>query len=250
MFWKNRSKNVDVFFVTAPVYVFARIFGFWPFSVQFAQSTSTSVHVHMNCFDSSWFAIAISYFTFFGWLSFVKTQDYLPYSAVELLVFKMLQVGSVVVSISTIIVDVVNRNRIWNIIVKFNQFDNEVKLTNSQSWVQTKKTSFIQRRQIIDSIFFSIFIDELVGCPPGFSVPKTIGIFFYLSDCGSNIFADLLHILFAAILLSSVEFHPNFLVPTLCFYNFSTCDCGYYLCISVAEYETTISSNQPLYEVG
>lgn len=127
MFWKNRSKKDDVFSVAAPVYVFTRMFGYWPFSVQFHQNTSKSMHVHMTCFDCLWLIVVLSIFTFFAWFSFVTVQDDIPYSSLELLVSKVTQLGSVSISILGIIMDMVNRKCIWDIIVRFNQFDNEVK---------------------------------------------------------------------------------------------------------------------------
>lgn len=128
MFWKNRSKKDDVFSVAAPVYVFARIFGYWPFSAQFNQNNTKSMHVYLTCFDCLWFIVVIIIFAIFAWFSLVTVQDDIPYSALELLVSKMTQLGSISISILAIIMDMVNRKCIWDIIMRFSQFDSEVKL--------------------------------------------------------------------------------------------------------------------------
>lgn len=131
MISKKLAKMNSVLWITTPIYVLARMVGFWPFRLQFYQKPSKLINVHVNIFDGVWFACAIFMYASFAWFTIASVQDDIPFSLLERLISQMTQAASNSISILSIIMDMVNRKRIRDIIVRFNQFDVEIKAVKS-----------------------------------------------------------------------------------------------------------------------
>lgn len=127
MFRNIRTKKTDVFSVTGPVYMIARMFGYWPFRVKFGQRSGLN-SIYVTRFDWLWFAAAIIIYSLFFWSMSTNyyLQNDIPYSFIEVFISKMTHLCSILISILSMVMDSVNRRRIWNIILKFNEFDEKV----------------------------------------------------------------------------------------------------------------------------
>lgn len=125
--WKNRPRKNNVFSIALWIYVLARCFGFWPFSVKFTDKQKSG-KVVVTFLDILWVAGAVSVYGLCCWFSFfyidLKSQ---PFSQLEIFLASYTQFSAITIAMLSIILDLINRSRIWSIIVKFGEFDEEVK---------------------------------------------------------------------------------------------------------------------------
>lgn len=116
----------DVFSIALWIYVLARCFGFWPFSIKFSDKQKSG-KVVITLLDILWVLGAMSAYGLCCWFSFfyidLKNQ---PFSQLEIFLASWAQFSGITIAMLSIILDLINRSRIWSIIVKFSEFDEEV----------------------------------------------------------------------------------------------------------------------------
>lgn len=125
MFWKNYRKKNDVFSVIQLVYIAARAFGYWPFSIEFNDKSSGG-RVRVLSSDLVWFAVALAIYCACNWLSVFNHLVQEHESYMEMATSQLFQFSNLLITTVSIIMDMVNRDVIWRIILKFNKFDDEV----------------------------------------------------------------------------------------------------------------------------
>lgn len=123
MVWNHPKNNNDIFSLTFCVYVIARLYGLWPFSVNFNQKLKTST-VYLNAFDWLWFVVAILIHLLW-FLVYWHTSGHRD-SFIAYLLARSMDILSIVYWLLTLVLDLINRKRIWGIIGSFDEFDKEV----------------------------------------------------------------------------------------------------------------------------
>lgn len=126
MIWKNRPNGNNVFSVTLRLYIFARIFGYWPFSVHFNESQRSS-KVYLTILDWLWVIIAISLYIASSQMTSFQHSIYDNFSFIATFVSRMIEISDIIFTIISILLDLINRRRIWNLIVSYSEFDEEVR---------------------------------------------------------------------------------------------------------------------------
>lgn len=107
------------------IYLFARLFGFWPFSFDL-QKNGKVCRSYVTAIDYIWFAISLSVYSFFIYFNDVEHYTVLPYSFVEVVASQLTLIGGVLIAMLSVVLDLWNRDRIRKIFVKLNEFDDEV----------------------------------------------------------------------------------------------------------------------------
>lgn len=125
MFWKNYRKKNDIFSVAQLVYIAARAFGYWPFSIEF-NDKSNGGRVRVLPSDLVWFAVALTIYCTCNWLSVFNHLVQEHESYMEMATSQLFQFSNLLITTLSIVMDMVNRDVIWRIILKFNKFDDEV----------------------------------------------------------------------------------------------------------------------------
>lgn len=125
MFWKNYAKNNEVFSIALWIHIYMRIFGMWPFSVQFDQRKRTS-HVHVTKLDLLWIVVVVAAYLTFLYVSIIINSTPTPLSISIVRLAKITQICGFAIAILSIFLDLINRKRIWQLVLNFNHFDQEV----------------------------------------------------------------------------------------------------------------------------
>lgn len=128
MIWKGCQRRNDIFSLTLWVYVLARMCGFWPFSMSF-KAKNRSSRVKVTIFDVIWFVFALVFYSVS--LRIVTNnpmQDSveMEVSFTEVALNQLAQYAQIFIILLCIVLDMVNRNVLWNIILKFKSFDDEM----------------------------------------------------------------------------------------------------------------------------
>lgn len=124
MNWKRYSPKANVFSVVQPMYVVARSFGYWPFSVEF-RNNSLKSFVRVTTMDWIRFVFAFVIYFICNWLAMCHYSEHHE-SYIEMATSELFQSSNLLMTVITISMDMVNRNVIWKIVLKFNKFDEEV----------------------------------------------------------------------------------------------------------------------------
>lgn len=125
--WNNRPKKTDVFSIALWMYVLARCFGFWPFSVKFSDKQKSG-KVVVTLLDICWMVGAVSAYGLCCWLShYLIDLSNVPFTPLELMLSLLARTSGITIAMLSIVLDLFNRSRIWSIIVKFSEFDEEVR---------------------------------------------------------------------------------------------------------------------------
>lgn len=127
MLWswtKSHSKN-EVFSIIRWVYVFSRVFGFFPFSVVYDKKRQSS-KVQVAIWDAAWFIIAILIYVGIVAHSYCHEYNELPKSFIQRLTAFLTLTASCAIAIYGNLMDMVNRKDIWKIITNFHEFDEMV----------------------------------------------------------------------------------------------------------------------------
>lgn len=125
MFWKNYAKNNDVFSIALWVYIYLRIFGLWPFSVQFDRKNRSS-SIHVTKLDLLWIVAAVAVYLIFLYIYEFFNNSPTSFSFIIVRLSKITQLCDFIIVIFSIFLDLINRHRIWQLILNFNDFDQEV----------------------------------------------------------------------------------------------------------------------------
>lgn len=139
MIWKNLSlKNSDIFSLTSWIYVMARVIGYWPFSVKFNKrfgNTNMKSVVNVKLRDFIWYMLSIIIAVIpisFPLIAMIARDDTrnvaLHTRFIELLVGNISLMLSTLSALFCLIMDMINRNDIWQIITIYKEFDEEVNI--------------------------------------------------------------------------------------------------------------------------
>lgn len=127
---ENNEKNVHFTRVFRPIYLFARICGFMPFSVQHSETECEHFVPHIGICDAVWFAISMCFYlamivnTFCG--KIVLPHESNAQLNAIVLGNHLLRLMILLFSIFSLIMDVCNRYKLVNIFNDFSTFDQEV----------------------------------------------------------------------------------------------------------------------------
>lgn len=107
------------------IYVIARVFGFLPFSVEYNEKQKIS-KVHVTILDVFWFIFAIAIYAMVIVSSAVHHYAKASFSGIEILATILITIEGGLIAIISIVMDMFNRKRIFRIMIKLNEFDEEV----------------------------------------------------------------------------------------------------------------------------
>lgn len=110
------------------IYVIARVFGFLPFSVEYNEKKRIN-KVHVTILDVLWFIITITIYALIISSSAVihyYNNELLSMSNIEILATILITIEGGVIAIISIVMDMFNRKRVLKIMLKLNEFDDEV----------------------------------------------------------------------------------------------------------------------------
>lgn len=126
MSWQSGRSRSDVFSVVFWMYVVARCFGYWPFSVN-RRSKSRCSQIRITRIDLAWFVGAIILHTLFHWLAVMGQAIDENQSYAEMTTEQIFKISGLVVTVMSIVMDMRNRHLLWDIILKFNKFDEQAR---------------------------------------------------------------------------------------------------------------------------
>lgn len=131
MFWKSRRHENTVIALTSWLYLIVRFFGLWSFTIE---SNATVVKSKGECavciklLDWLWAVITFSYYcisTVIQIGAIAKFQE-LNSTLIEIVINNVTIVSDILIALLCIIMDIVNRKRLWKMILIFHEFDVEV----------------------------------------------------------------------------------------------------------------------------
>lgn len=124
MFWTKSHPKDGVYSVFWWSYLVARCFGLMPFSIEYDVQHKLS-KVYLTVFDCLWFVIAI---TIYVLLIVYSILDYKfdELSNTDKIARLVVYCGGSITVIVSIVMDMINRKRIWKIVTLLNEFDVEV----------------------------------------------------------------------------------------------------------------------------
>lgn len=106
------------------VFNVAKLFGFIPFSVR---KKGMMREPHVTIWNVIWMVITISVYGLCIYAVFAQDYANLPYSQLQVLIVNTANMSGGLVAIFGIVMDLVNRRRIWKMTETFNDFDSEVR---------------------------------------------------------------------------------------------------------------------------
>lgn len=123
---KSTSKSVQYGF--RPIYFYSRCAGLWPFTITY-HSNGSIKNAQIRIFDCLWFLISICLYL----TALISSYDYMKDSEASKeknfftnLMFYINQIPPLLFGPVCIVLDMLNRNRLINILNKFTIFDKEV----------------------------------------------------------------------------------------------------------------------------
>lgn len=122
---KSSYPTIGIFSVFIWIYTAARIFGFMLFAIEYNDKNQFS-KVYVSICNVLWAIVAIAIYVFIVVVSIFQQGDILKHSNIEVLSMVMLNIGSSAITVASIIMDMVNRKRIFTIVTKLNEFDEQV----------------------------------------------------------------------------------------------------------------------------
>lgn len=129
MFLKNQRHENTVIALTFWLYLFVRIFGFWPFTIKFNANNRGSA-VRIKSFDWFWFVVTTCYYfmsisTIILIGTLTKFQR-LNSSLIEIVISNVTIVSDITIALVCSIMDMINRKQLWRTILAYHDFDQEV----------------------------------------------------------------------------------------------------------------------------
>lgn len=137
MIWKNRPSNGnDIFLLVSWFYLINRVFGVWPFSIEFSRRGANKKIQSVVCvkfWDWIWFILSLAIYVLL--IIVILNEMNLTGQGVErpnvpryleVLINNVAVTSDIVATLFAIIMDMINRKDIWKIITTFNDFDEEV----------------------------------------------------------------------------------------------------------------------------
>lgn len=137
MIWRNRPSNGGgVFSLTSWLYVINRVFGCWPFSIEFIVRGSNKTVQSVVCVKSRdwiWFILALVIRVLICNAILVSTilttlniRSSTGSRYIGIIINNVTSVSWVLAMLFSIIMDMINRKDIWRIITLLHEFDEEV----------------------------------------------------------------------------------------------------------------------------
>lgn len=128
-----RLKRADsVYDVAYPIYIISRIVGYLPFTIVCDDSSRSlqKSSIKITLFDCVWILVWVSLLIAFMVINGVfDFQSQVSDSSIVNICNRMVVWGGYLFGILTIIMDIINRKRIWKIVVMFAVFDEQVSNT-------------------------------------------------------------------------------------------------------------------------
>lgn len=124
------SRKDDILSLTKWIFVLSRIFGFWSFSVESIDINKKKSYIaRMKIFDWCRAIAAISIYFLLMLLRFSIFGSFYGFdmSFLEIALNEMTVISSALMTILTIFMDIINREKLWKIIMTFNDLDEKVK---------------------------------------------------------------------------------------------------------------------------
>lgn len=179
----------EVFALAKRVQIVARIYGFWPFSINPIAETDDNLSIlHTKACDYIWFAVVLVIYTILATIEFVSFRSLATekYSSNEVILQLMTMISEIVITFAGLIMDMINRQLIWDIILMLNAFDVKViflkkiyrnvpEVACSSFFTQMSEWGFqlnfkVHRRRVICSILgVVVTMSLLIACSGSFS---------------------------------------------------------------------------------
>lgn len=122
---RQRKKSLNINYCVEPGYLMCRIFGLLPFSIKYNVNGSIKA-AKVNILDAFWFIGAIGLNLFFSYREVTNTVFLDIDSSVLYLIFRTVSFVNYILIAFSIVMDMLNRNRIINILNDLISFDNIV----------------------------------------------------------------------------------------------------------------------------
>lgn len=125
------SNNVNFAYSFRPIYFFSRAFGLLPFSLIF-DSKGDIERARVSVFDGLWFKVSVSLYLLMAFICYQNIELSQDQKASPILIVgdaSFLIFGLIYDAVS-IVFDMINRNKLVDILKMLTAFDNEVKSSN------------------------------------------------------------------------------------------------------------------------
>lgn len=134
MLLTNRRHENTVIALTSWLYLVVRIFGFWPFTIEFNASgvKNRGSTVCIKPFDWLWFVVTSCYYLISTIILLGNLVEFQRFylSLIEIVISNVTVVSDITIALLCCIMDMINRKRLWRTILIFHDFDEEVMLIN------------------------------------------------------------------------------------------------------------------------
>lgn len=142
MTWKRAQ---SVFAVAYPIYIISRIIGFMPFSIECDDSRSHRLSTtKITIFDIVWMVLAIGVQVFFIVITSIHDfQSQITDSRIAIFSGRMTLWVGYLMAIIAIFLDFVNRRRIWEILVRMDEFDEQLIEMGAAKFNFTKQRFYV-----------------------------------------------------------------------------------------------------------
>lgn len=138
MIWKGRPyKDNNFLSLVSLLHIVIRIFGYWPFSLQFsARGGGANKKIHSQPRDWIWFVLSLVIRILLSNAAIIgrilTTQKITGSRFIQIMIANVTEVNWVLVMLFSMIMDMINRKDIWKIINTFNEFDEEVSVLDTE----------------------------------------------------------------------------------------------------------------------
>lgn len=124
----NSGKRNNILLLNQWVHVLARIFGFWSFHIDFKRMNLSNA-VQLKITDLFCITAAMTVYIFCIYLQFISFDYFfaLHFSMIEMVLYLVTAIMSLLISILTILLNCIYRNVLWRIVLIFYYFDEEVR---------------------------------------------------------------------------------------------------------------------------
>lgn len=125
-----QSKQLNFEHGFRPIYYFSRFAGLWPFSVR-PNLNGTNQKVYVSLIDGLWFTVAFCLYLSFAFIAYERLKAGIEGKGKDpfqfrIVIYDVLQTSSLLFGAIGIVLDMINRKKLFNVLEKFIQFDNEV----------------------------------------------------------------------------------------------------------------------------
>lgn len=125
MFFNHWRARKDVFWLIMWLYGLSRMIGNWPFSIQFNAKRELS-KIHVTWTDRLWFIVSLLFYGLIVWVTILHNFNKVTVHFFEFFISQSVQVSTMIIIMISVISDMINRNMLWNIVMNFHEFDEEV----------------------------------------------------------------------------------------------------------------------------